>query len=112
MLVLLALLLASTVAYSQATATIVGTVTDPTNAAVPNATVTITNTDTGIVRTTTTNATGNYTATQLPIGHYNVKVVLAGFKTFEQTGITLNVNDTVRADAPLQVGVSQESVTV
>ena len=36
----------------------------------------------------------------------------AGFKAFEQTGITLNVNDTVRADATLQVGESKESVTV
>ena len=35
-----------------------------------------------------------------------------GFKASERTGITLNVNDTVRADAGLQVGESKESVTV
>ena len=35
-----------------------------------------------------------------------------GFKAYERTGITLNVNDTVRADAVLQVGESRESVTV
>jgi len=35
-----------------------------------------------------------------------------GFKAFERTGITLNVNDTVRADAGLQVGESSQSITV
>lgn len=98
--------------YGQDAASIVGTVTDPTNAVVPNAQVTITNTETGLVRSTTTNAAGSFSAPQLSIGRYNVKVVVAGFKTSERTGITLNVNDTVRADMVLQVGVAQESVTV
>ena len=35
-----------------------------------------------------------------------------GFKTYEQTGITLNVNDTVRVGRGLQVGESSESITV
>ena len=42
------------------TATVVGTVADPTGASVPEATVAITNVDTGQVRTTSTNAAGNY----------------------------------------------------
>ena len=107
-----AVVLLGTAAYGQGTASIVGTVTDPSGAAVPNAKITITNTDTGIVRPTTTNATGNYAARELAIGRYTVRVELPGFKAYEQTGITLNVNDTVRADAALQVGESRESVTV
>ena len=78
----------------------------------PSAKVTVTNTDNGFVRNTTTNATGNYAASALAIGHYNVRVEAPGFKAYEQTGITLNVNDTVRADAALQVGETRESVTV
>ena len=111
-LLLLGLVLLSTVAYGQGTASIVGTVTDPSGAAVPNAKITITNTETGLVRSTTTNTTGSYAARELAIGHYNVRVEAPGFKAYERTGITLNVNDTVRADAALQVGESRESVTV
>ena len=111
-ILLLLLALVSTIAYAQETASIVGTVTDPTGAAVPSAKITITNTQTGIVRNTTTNDTGNYAARELPIGRYDVQVEVPGFKAFKTTGITLNVNDTVRADATLQVGQPQESVTV
>jgi hypothetical protein len=109
---LLGITLTSSVAYSQGTATIVGTVTDPTGAAVPSAKVTVTNAGTGLARSTTTNETGNYAAPQLTIGKYNVKVEAPGFRTYELTGVTLNVNDTVRTDAALQVGETKESVTV
>jgi len=111
-IMLLGLAWLSTVAYGQETASIFGTVTDPTGAAVPGARITITNTDNGLVRSTTTNATGSYAARELAIGHYSVQVEASGFKTYDRTGITLNVNETVRADAALQVGITQESVTV
>jgi hypothetical protein len=112
LLLLLGLALLSTVAYSQGTASIVGTVTDQSGEAVPSAKITITNTDTGLVRLTTTNATGSYAARELSIGHYTVRVEVPGFKTSEQTSITISVNDTVRADASLQVGETRDSVTV
>jgi hypothetical protein len=99
-------------AYAQETASIVGTVTDPAGASVPNAKVTVTNSDTGLVRSTQTNTTGSFTAPQLPIGHYSVRVELSGFKVYQQNGITLNVDDTVRTDIALQIGESRESVTV
>ena len=86
--------------------------TDPSGAVVPGAKVTITNTETGLVRSTVTNGTGSYAARELSIGRYNVRVEAQGFKAYEQTGITLNVNDTVKADAALQVGGIQEVVTV
>jgi Carboxypeptidase regulatory-like domain len=102
----------STVMYGQETASIVGTVTDPSGAAIPHAQVLITNADTGIERSIEANDSGNYAAPELTIGHYNVKVSVPGFKTYEETGITLNVNDTVRVDAKLQIGTTQESITV
>ncbi len=98
--------------YGQETANIVGTVTDPAGSAVPNAKITITNAATGLVRATTTSDTGNYAARELAIGTYTVRAEAPGFKTYEQTGITLNVMDTVRADASLQIGQATESVTV
>jgi hypothetical protein len=112
LVLLLGLMLLSTALYGQGTASIVGTVTDPSGAAVPGAKVNITNIETGLVRSTTTNDTGNYSARELAIGRYNVQVEAGGFKSYARTGITLNVNDTVRADASLEVGATQESVTV
>jgi hypothetical protein len=102
----------SHVGYCQETASIVGTVVDPSGAYVPQAKVTITSTETGLVRSTATNETGNYAAPQLGIGHYTVRVEATGFKTYSRTGITLNVDDTVRIDAALQVGEASETVTV
>jgi len=109
---LVGLVILSLPSYGQGTASIVGTVTDPSGAAVPGAKVVITSSETGLIRSTTTNTTGSFAAPELAIGRYSVRVEAQGFKAFERTGITLNVNDTVRADASLQVGESKESVTV
>ena len=109
---LLGLALLSGTAYGQATASIVGTVTDPSGAAVANAKITITSVETGLARSTVTNSTGSYAAHELPIGHYRIRAEAPGFKSYEQSGITLEVNDTIRADLSLQVGQVQESVTV
>jgi hypothetical protein len=93
-------------------ATILGTVTDPTGAAVPNASMTLTNIDTGVERTLPTNGDGQFVAPDLHIGHYTVRATASGFKVGEQKGITLNVGDRTRVDFKLQVGSAQESVTV
>jgi hypothetical protein len=98
--------------HAQSTAAIGGTVTDPTGAVVAGGQVKITNTSTGQSRELTTNSAGSYQAPDLQVGTYNVEVTAPGFKKFERTGIVLNVNDTIRADATLQVGESTESVTV
>jgi Carboxypeptidase regulatory-like domain/TonB dependent receptor len=93
-------------------ATIVGTVTDPSGAAVANATITLTNNDTGVQRTLPTNADGQYVAPDLHIGHYTVHANASGFKVAEEKDITLNVGDRTRVDFKLQVGSTQEQVTV
>ena len=101
----------TTAAFAQE-ATILGTITDPSGAAVPNASITLTNNDTGVTRTLPSNGDGQYVAPDLHIGHYTVKVTAAGFKVAEQSGITLNVGDRNRVDFKLQVGSAQEQVTV
>ena len=105
------LALSATSAFAQE-ATIVGTVTDPTGAAVPNAAIVITSNETGITRNLPTNGDGQYVAPDLHIGRYTVRVTASGFKAAEEHGITLNVNDRTRVDFKLQVGSQQEQVTV
>jgi hypothetical protein len=110
-LALVLLVIASTFALAQ-TATLLGTVTDPTGSVVPGAKITVTNTATNIARSLETNTAGNYNAPELPIGIYSLKVEATGFKAYERTGITLNSNDTLRADVVMEVGQITESVTV
>ena len=93
-------------------ATIVGTVTDPSGAAVPNAAITVTNIETGQTRSLTTSGDGQYVAPDLHIGRYTVRAQGAGFKAVEQKDIVLNVNDRDRVDFKLQVGSTTEQITV
>jgi len=93
-------------------ATIVGTVTDPSGAAVPKAKVTLTNSDTGVSKELTTNDSGQYTAVDIHIGRYTVRVEMSGFKTAERKDLMLQVGDRARVDFQLVVGGSSETVTV
>src|SRR5438034_6828594 len=94
------------------TATITGTVTDQSGAAVPGATVTLKNTDTGISRTAQTAENGKYEALSLPAGSYEISAALTGFRTVVHTGISLTVGQNAVVDFALQVGQVSESVTV
>jgi len=93
-------------------ATIVGTVTDPSGAAVPSVTITITSLDTGISRTLKTSSEGQYVAPDLHIGHYTVRAEATGFKSVEQKGLVLTVGDRSRVDFKLTLGGASEQVTV
>jgi hypothetical protein len=93
-------------------ATIVGTVTDPSGATVPNAAITITNIDTGAARNLPTSADGQYVAPDLQIGHYTVRAAAPGFKSADQSNLVLAVGDRTRVDFKLQVGSASEEVTV
>jgi hypothetical protein len=109
-------LLVALIGFSASTlaqqATIVGTVTDPSGAVIPNVAVSITNTDTGWNRVFPTNDAGQYVAPDLQIGHYQVKATAAGFKAAEQKNIVLTVGDRIRVDFQMQMGAAQETVTV
>src|SRR5713226_5951941 len=93
-------------------ATVVGTITDPSGAAVANATITITHTETGKVYHLTSSSDGQYVAPDLPIGHYNVKVEASGFKAAEQRGVVLQVGDRTRLDYQMSMGGASETITV
>ena len=93
-------------------ATIVGTVTDPSSAALPGVSITVTSLDSNAVKRIQTNESGQYVVPDLNIGHYGVKAELTGFKTAEQKDVVLQVGDRDRIDFQMQVGGTQETVTV
>lgn len=93
-------------------ATILGTITDPSGAAVPNVTVTVRNTDTNQTTRFTSNGAGQYVAPSLPIGHYTVQAQASNFQPASAENIALMVGDRRRVDFQLKVGVSQQTVTV
>lgn len=94
------------------TASISGTVTDPSGAVVAGATVTATNVETGVVTTLTTNSQGFYSFQSLPLGTYTINVQQNGFKGYAQTGLVLDVNSALVIDVQLQVGTTTEKVEV
>ena len=94
------------------TASIVGTVSDPSGAVIGGASITVTNIGTNIAVKTTTDTAGDYVVTPLAIGRYSVTVEAPGFKKFLRSDITLNVQDRVRVDATLEVGAVTDTVEV
>src|ERR1051325_2587149 len=94
------------------TAQISGSVKDPSGALLPGAQVTATQTETGVSRNTLSNETGFYVLPNLPVGPYRLEIAFAGFRTFVQTGIVLQVNSNPVIDAILQVGQVNEQVEV
>lgn len=72
-------------------ATLNGTVTDQSGAAVPNARVAIVSPGTGLARTTSTSGIGLYTFPRLSVGTYDLTVDAPGFKTTKRTAIQLQV---------------------
>jgi hypothetical protein len=90
-----------------------GTVTDSSGAVIPGASVTILNPATNSVAYRgKTNESGVFLAPVLPVAQYDITIAAAGFKTQKLAGITLQVNQRVRADASLQTGELTETVTV
>jgi hypothetical protein len=93
------------------TASLSGTVTDPSGARIPKATVKLTNPDNGIIRTDSTTQTGEFTFAFLPEGTYVLEASAPGFKTTKQTGIVLSGGDTLKMAVSLTVGAT-EQITV
>src|SRR5580704_18512458 len=94
------------------TATVNGTVTDPSGAVVANAKVTATNVDTGVATPTTTNKDGIYTIPFLQIGQYKVTIQAAGFATATYGPFTLETDQNAKIDSKLTVEGQTQQVAV
>lgn len=91
---------------------ITGTVTDPNTAAVPGASVKIIDPARGTSVTLETNSDGFFQAPYLLPGTYQVIIEIAGFKKFIQDNVELRINDTRDLAIVLEVGGTEETVTV
>jgi hypothetical protein len=108
-----ACLLAAIMASQTITSSIVGSVTDSSQAAVSGAVVALTQIATGAERQTTTDDRGHFVFPSLQIGEYSVSVTAKGFKRFEKRGLRLSAQETLSVGTiALEVGAVNESVTV
>lgn len=94
------------------TASIRGTVTDATGAAVPGAKVTVTEAERNIPRSTVTDEAGRYFFTALPPGRYTLSIEASGFKRYIQADFPLAVQQQATINVQLQVGEVTTAVEV
>ncbi len=93
-------------------ATMTGTITDPSGASVPAADVAIRNTDTNVERRIQSNEAGVYVAPFLQPGHYEVRAGKTGFEAILRKELTLQVGQTLTVDFSLALKTTQEVLTV
>ena len=105
-------LLAGTAGAQEYRATVLGSATDPSGAAVPKASVIVTNSESGVRSHTETYNGGAFQVPYLLPGSYTVEVSHPGFKTHRRGPIELRVDDRARIDVALQVGSTSDQVTV
>jgi hypothetical protein len=94
------------------TASIIGTVTDHTGAAVPGAVIDAVSLETNFAYHATSNQEGEWTISPVRIGTYRVTVTAAGFSKAEVAPFTLDVQQRQRADVALQPGSVTQTVMV
>jgi hypothetical protein len=96
----------------EVTATVTGTVTDTSGAAVAGAVVTVKSVERGVVYTATTNDSGLYHVSQLPVGNYEVRVEKPGFSSVEYPAFTLSLNQVAKIDVEMKVGQVSQTIEV
>jgi hypothetical protein len=96
----------------EVTASVTGTVTDPSGAAVAGAAVKATSKERGIIYTATTNESGLYRISQLPVGTYDLKVEKGGFAAASYPAFVLTLNQVARIDVTMKIGKATETVEV
>jgi hypothetical protein len=112
-LVILAVTIAASPANAQVSgATLSGTITDPSGAAIGGAKVSIANKATGVNRDVTTDAAGLYSAPNLLPGLYDVTASASGFSTAKQADVTLTVGGQQTLNLPLKIGEASQTVEV
>ncbi len=111
-LVILVSSLAGLPAFAQFSSGIEGTVKDSSGAVIPGAMVTITNTRLGVTRTATTDQSGYFRIGDIAASTYTVQIEKIGFKTWQQTGLILQVRELRTLSPVLVLGAISTKVTI
>jgi len=91
---------------------IVGTVTDPTGAVVPNATVVVTDVSKGTSQTVQSNGSGNYSVSRLIPDTYTVKATAQGFSPAEADNVVVSADSTPQVNLVFQTVGTSQTITV
>ena len=111
-LILVLLGTASSASAQLPTATILGIVRDSGAGDMPGVTLTVTNADTALSRSTVSESDGSYRFPALPVGRYEVRAAIDGFRTAVRDGLTLTVGQEAVVNFSLEVGALAETVSV
>src|SRR5262245_27007603 len=114
-LVLAVVLLAASASFAVAqitSATLSGTIKDETGGVLPGADVVVRNLDTGLTRNVVTDANGYFTVPGLAPGRYETRASLQGFTNAVQTGVVLAVAEQAGLNLVLNLGTTEETITV
>ncbi len=109
---LFGMLVASQVSAQDYRGQLTGKILDPTGAAIPHATIHVTNVATNAASASRSDDAGNYTVLYLAPGQYTVTVEAPGFKRLVRQGIEVRVADQLKLDLTLEVGGTQETISV
>jgi Carboxypeptidase regulatory-like domain/TonB dependent receptor len=96
----------------EVTATITGTVVDPTRAVIVGAALVARDIERGTVYSVRTNSVGVFDLTRVPVGTYELKVEAPGFQSVFYPSLTLLLNQTARVDFQLNLGSATETMNV
>jgi len=103
---------ASVVSAQDVTASIAGTIIDPSGASVVGATITAKSVERATIYTATSNDAGLYRISQLPVGNYDLRVEKTGFQTSVYPAFTLVLNQVARIDVTLKLGEVSQTIEV
>src|SRR5690242_8452763 len=109
---MLALLVCGAVWSQDTRGSIVGRITDASGAVVPGATIVVTNPATAAKSTVTTNPDGIYRVPLLQPGKYQIEVTSSGFKKAIRNEVEVRVADRIDINIALEIGASEQAVTV
>lgn len=99
--------------YAQSSnATLSGTVTDPSGAAIAGARLRLVNSATNSESNFQSDESGQFSFRDLQPGSYSLTATKAGFENSIQKGLVLTINASVRTDIVLKVGQQNETVEV
>jgi len=104
--------LGAALAQTTGTATLVGTVTDPTGAVIAGAKVSVTNVETQFKYEGTSSAEGAYYVPYLNPGTYRLVIEASGFKRYQRDGVLLRTNEQPRIDVQLEIGSVADAIEV